>query len=707
MHVPKDRRDILGVGALLTSLPVVGPALVPLIDALGLGSDHPPSKAMFAENITEDQAQAVQEAIAQASAAITSQLGAATALLPVPVPVALPTGLIPGTVFSLLPVAAGTPLGAAAVEYVYEEVPAAANSTAPATNGTASAGPSSGMEPATAMNAAAPTGAVNGTASDTATATATTESVASATASASNIAFSRALLDHQSLTPRTPHSRASRAEEACGDYRPQQYEEDDLGTYDLQSESLLVSSASDSFPLVTHGPTNDRRQLTPASNTFVIAKLTPSLLFGGCLTLILFVMTLVSFEKPGILLRIMDNGNAAEHPEGLDSQSPPAASTPRPYDPNVISYENYTQFPLLPNQYATECQKLMGGFMHHGKYWEESPKDTYHPEYRTGNGDNVCSGTITYQLGGQVGLLADLGLLAQVAGLARERNKTFLVDDTYWNRGSWIGHFEDVRLMQPGPEPGCKPPPSEAILRYGHELNRLKPIFETAARSFSETIKPNSRNRALIKLARDELAGVVDKGPLEYIGVHLRRGDRHAISWRYKGGYVPTSEYAEAVNATSVRLFADVQAPVPLYIASDLPAAEFEVVDALSASRIVMSLSRSSLPQLNEVASRREYVQTEFNQLQEGERESLTRGAIVDFAMLSGMWAVAGQSRPRATICTLSSSICRLSAVGLGWDRAFGEVDKMGNADDNTKGWVEIDNANNIDPSWEAFELFG
>ena len=240
-----------------------------------------------------------------------------------------------------------------------------------------------------------------------------------------NIALSRALLDHQSLTPRTPHSRAGRAEEARGDYRPQQYEEDDLGTYDLQSEPLLVSSTSDSFPLGTREPTDNRRQWTPASSASVIAKLTPSLLFGGCITLILFVLTLISFEKPDILLRILGNGNDTEHPEGLDLQSPPAVSTPRPYDPNVISYENYTQFPLLPNQYAAECHKLMGGFMHHGKYWEESPMDTYHPEYKTGNGGDVCSGTITYQLGGQVGLLADLGLMAQVAGLAREVSKHY------------------------------------------------------------------------------------------------------------------------------------------------------------------------------------------------------------------------------------------------------------------------------------------
>lgn len=57
--------------------------------------------------------------------------------------------------------------------------------------------------------------------------------------------------------------------------------------------------------------------------------------------------------------------------------------------------------------------------------------------------------------------------------------------------------------------------------------------------------------------------------------------------------------------------------------------------------------------------------------------------------------------------CVLrSSNICKLSAVGLGWDRAFGTVNDMGLMDEKTKGWVEIDNGGQIAPVWEAFELF-
>lgn len=53
-----------------------------------------------------------------------------------------------------------------------------------------------------------------------------------------------------------------------------------------------------------------------------------------------------------------------------------------------------------------------------------------------------------------------------------------------------------------------------------------------------------------------------------------------------------------------------------------------------------------------------------------------------------------------------SSSVCRLSAIGMGWEKAFGQVDNMGNIDTNGKGWVDVDQKGQIVPVWEAFELF-
>lgn len=47
----------------------------------------------------------------------------------------------------------------------------------------------------------------------------------------------------------------------------------------------------------------------------------------------------------------------------------------------------------------------------------------------------VCSKTITYQLDGTVGLAADLALMAQVAGLAREVGSVFKVSFGETHRG--------------------------------------------------------------------------------------------------------------------------------------------------------------------------------------------------------------------------------------------------------------------------------
>lgn len=51
-----------------------------------------------------------------------------------------------------------------------------------------------------------------------------------------------------------------------------------------------------------------------------------------------------------------------------------------------------------------------------------------------------------------------------------------------------------------------------------------------------------------------------------------------------------------------------------------------------------------------------------------------------------------------------SSTVCRLSALGFGWDGAFGSL--ATEIDNAAKRWVEIDNAGTLAPPWEAFELF-
>ena len=84
----------------------------------------------------------------------------------------------------------------------------------------------------------------------------------------------------------------------------------------------------------------------------------------------------------------------------------------------LISYENYTEFPLTPKQYREECRKVHHGEMGHMAYWTDLMIDVPHPPLDSGSDSGVCKSTVTYMLGSEVGLMGDLALLAQVAALA-------------------------------------------------------------------------------------------------------------------------------------------------------------------------------------------------------------------------------------------------------------------------------------------------
>ena len=253
-----------------------------------------------------------------------------------------------------------------------------------------------------------------------------------------NLATGQSEYSHyQILTPRTPHSLSGQAEEALGDAELEPYDDD--GHYQQQSEPLLASSASASFPPSGLRIRDDQDQASAKSNRFYpyfmsFAKNIP-LGVGILLSFILFVMILVSLKKPEALLQAIGEGNITidanpGHPQ--EEIAPPIFYNSS--DPNIISYENYTDFPLRPIDYLNECNKLTNGFMAPTIYWSDLHKDVPHrpaidehglPEgYRT----EVCKSTITYMLNGHVGLLADLALMAQVAALAREvRSHTFII----------------------------------------------------------------------------------------------------------------------------------------------------------------------------------------------------------------------------------------------------------------------------------------
>jgi hypothetical protein len=189
---------------------------------------------------------------------------------------------------------------------------------------------------------------------------------------------------------------------------------------------------------------------------------------------------------------------------------------------------------------------------------------------------------------------------------------------------------------------------------YGHDLNRLKPLFVRAVEMFRDVIQPSAQSMGLMRTARASLRATIPKG--RYIGVHVRRGDFAPQSWQYHGKGIPLKAYWEAVKASWPRLTgSDPATTIPVWIASDSPslAEEWRSVPISGAPMAIHSLGTSGDEYLTSMGSPAEYDQDSFNKLDDEARVTATRGVIVDFAMLSGMWAEQGDITPEAVVCAM------------------------------------------------------
>ncbi|KAH9932063.1 uncharacterized protein BXZ73DRAFT_90005 [Epithele typhae] len=587
------------------------------------------------------------------------------------------------------------------------------------------------------------------------------------------------------LTPRTPHSRAGRAEEGFTTEEREACDDDEANDYRSQ---LIQESQGLLYPgYRARGDNHDAHEQDRQSTTtfvFTFLKRMP-IAAGFVVALLLLAATFISWRDPGTLevaLNIVP-------PASTSSTNPETIQAPL----RLISYENYTEFPLTPDQYRDECHKLMGSFMPHGAYWEEpfaGPLDVAHskPEAKTEGDDTpFCTSTITYMLDGTVGLAADLALLAQVASFARERNKTLLIEDRHWNRGSWSDHFQNVRLLQRGPEPGCKPPPPSELVAcprtasaktsgfhfgepfyeeyedpYGHHMNRAKPIYNNARASFEEVIRPGARNNFLIRAVRDEIVSTLSLTSPDH---HDRRHGDHNVDYdpQHKTphprltsaytfyppkGHIPLEKFIDGARTTwdrfygnkshsvrhehdepagvdahdiaehevptGLRLGHDDKYPAPpiMWFASDSPAEAKDFASAFSPATAIFSLARSTISAVRALQSEREYVQLEFNQESLEDRIRLTRGAIVDLAMLGGLWAYPGQIVPGATVCMEGSNVCRMAASDLASSARSGSTTTghySGDPNPERARWVDVDLAGRVIPPggrWRPTNLF-
>jgi hypothetical protein len=173
----------------------------------------------------------------------------------------------------------------------------------------------------------------------------------------------------------------------------------------------------------------------------------------------------------------------------------------------------------------------------------------------------------------------------------------------------------------------------------------------------TETIRPNAATAALIHSARTELASFLHSNDSpstdQYQSIYVRRGDGIGSSWKYHDKNVPIEEYTAAGNAAWTRLFRSTgnTAPQAVYLASDDPDIFEDLQSQLEPGSRIFSLPRSENSDLQDIASPAPYFQDKFAALPEADRVRFTKGMIVDFALLSGLWAWRDDLRPGAVIC--------------------------------------------------------
>lgn len=241
--------------------------------------------------------------------------------------------------------------------------------------------------------------------------------------------------DYRVLTPRTPHSRAGRAEDGLTEIELDELRDGDANEYGKFRKEQRQHLLGTGYRSGGDDSNTARRSTWKIAASSIIDK--SPLIAGSILACILLALFAISINQPGLLEGFLLSGS--QYLQAITNSSPStyaAAAPPTqtyidtyPAPGRLISYENYTQFPLNGSEFRQECEKLMGGFMHSTGFWMPSVEGTmdvmhhddvtdYHlPE---GFKTKVCKKTITYQLDGHVGLTADLALMAQVAALARE-----------------------------------------------------------------------------------------------------------------------------------------------------------------------------------------------------------------------------------------------------------------------------------------------
>lgn len=148
------------------------------------------------------------------------------------------------------------------------------------------------------------------------------------------------------------------------------------------------------------------------------------------------------------------------------------------------------------------------------------------------------------------------------------------------------------------------------------------------------------------------------------------------------------------------------------YLATDSSTALKLLSSSLPPEWYTLTLATIPHPTLSSLAPTTPYNQPTFSTLPLSYRIALTRGMMVDFSLLVGGWGSGidsateeeyeavgmGEKEYRrrrkvvAVVCALASDVCKLAAVGLGWEMGV------------EKGrWVNVDGAEDFD--WRPTEI--
>lgn len=267
-------------------------------------------------------------------------------------------------------------------------------------------------------------------------------------------------LEHHQLTPRTPRtasgSRTSRLEQGfakiqLSDVNEADFDDDDRGA--LQTAPLLASSSTEQFAL--HIPrsrsspnnTKDGKKKKSLNTSEMLSRL--PLVLGVFIAGVLLILVVLSLTQPEVLHKFIGMKPPEPiPPSNLIPSSGMSSTAHKAENLHLISYDNYTTFPLQSIDYLRECAKIHQGYMKHADYWDISSMgamDVHHTDDPA-----ICSKTITYMLDGTVGLTADLALMAQAAALAREVCEILAllyIEITVATSKSKTGHFSSTTLI--------------------------------------------------------------------------------------------------------------------------------------------------------------------------------------------------------------------------------------------------------------------